>query len=115
MQRRVNQANRDRKAVHGLKDSDEVTALEWKKLIQSLHTRFFGIGKDHFLDGTLAVMAFLRMFEVREEHVLGAAESDTPPPEFASFARALRRFGVGAPPQAPHPVGPLHQYLVGLR
>src|SRR2546422_594346 len=61
---RIDQANGDREAVHGLEDTDEVAALEREQAIESLDASFFIVGKDHFLNGALALVALLREFEI---------------------------------------------------
>jgi len=65
MQRRVNQTNDDRVAVHGFEQPIEILALGRKQFIQSLRALFAGIRKDHALNDRQS----LRL----EEHMLGAA------------------------------------------
>ena len=69
VQRRVDQADGDGLAVHGLEDADEVVALERQQLGQRLLAGFERVGDDHLLDGQAAFFGV-------EEHVLGAAQAD---------------------------------------
>src|SRR5215470_13637195 len=114
VKRRVNQADRDRKAVHGLKDADEVAALERQQAIESLDASLFVVGQDHFLDGALALVTLLRELKVGEEHVLGAAKTDTLGAKFACLARILRSVSIGANTELSRFIGPLHECFVGL-
>jgi hypothetical protein len=69
MQRRVDQADDDRVAVHGLEQAGEVGALVGQQLIQGLGALFGGLSQDHALHDRQALLL--------EEHVLGAAQADT--------------------------------------
>ena len=114
VQRRIDQADGDRQAVHGLEDSDEVAPLERQKLVESLAARLRRVRQDHFLNGLLALGALLRLLEILEEHVLGAAKADAFGAHFASSARILRRIGVGAHAELADLIGPFHQCFVGF-
>src|SRR5690348_2286082 len=76
MQRRIDHPNGHRKAIHGLKNSDEVAPLEWQQLVERFTPRLGGVREDHLLNRVLALDAFFGMLEILEEHVLGAAEAD---------------------------------------
>ena len=98
MQRRVEQADRDRQAGHDLEQIGEVLPLHRQQLGERGAPAFFGLGEDHLAhrDDALAL----------EEHVLGAAQADAFGAEAARGARVERRLGVGAHLHAAHPVGP---------
>src|SRR5690348_13553091 len=115
MKRRINQANRYRKSVHGLENADEVATLERKKLVQSLHAGLSVVRKNHFLDGALPLVALFRKLEVREEHVLRAAQANALGTEFASFARVLGSVRIRANSKLTGFIRPLHKNLVGFR
>ena len=72
MQRRVDQADDDRAAVHGLEQAVEVRALEGQQLVQGRGALRADLGQDHALHDGQA----LRL----EEHVLGAAQADATAP-----------------------------------
>src|ERR1700733_13851892 len=72
MQRRIDEPNGDRKAVHGFEDSDKVSLLEWPQLGEGFATSVRIVGDDHFLDRQLPLGALLWMLEILEEHVLGS-------------------------------------------
>src|SRR6267142_86129 len=115
MKRWVDQANGDRKTVHGFEDADEVASLEREQLVQCLDAGVFFVGQNHFLDGALPLMASFWLFEVREEHMLGAAEADAFRAKLDGFTGVLRRVYVGADPEMARLIGPVHQGFVGLR
>src|SRR6266436_392327 len=115
MQRRIDQADGHREAVHGLEDADEIAALKRQQLVERRHTRFLGVRQDHLLDRALALVAAFRLLEIGEEHVLRAAQADAFGAELARFASVLRRVRVGAHAEAPHLIDPLHQRVVGFR
>src|SRR6266850_2423835 len=115
MKRWVDQANGDRKTVHGFEDADEVASLEREQLVQCLDAGVFFVGQNHFLDGELPLMASFWLFEVREEHMLGAAEADAFRAKLDGFTGILRRVYVGADPEMARLIGPVHQGFVGLR
>ena len=108
VQRRVDEANGDRKAVHGLEDADEIALLEWAQLGQGLAAGFRVVGDDHLLNGELPLGAALGMLEILEEHVLGAAEADAFGAHFAGLASVVGGIRVGADAQLADLVGPLH-------
>src|ERR1700747_3845421 len=112
MERRINQANSDRKSVHGPENADKIPALKRKKPVQCLHTGFPVVGENHFLDGALPFVALLRKLEVREEHVLRTAQTNALCAELTRFASVLRRVRVGADAKPASFVGPLHNDLV---
>ena len=85
MQRRIDQADGHRKAVHGLKDPDEVLALKRQERVQCSASILVGVGEDEPLDVRLALA---------EEHVLGAQESDALSAHVTGPGRVLRRVGI---------------------
>src|SRR5882757_10101428 len=114
MQRRINQADGDWKAVHCLEDADEVAALERKQLVKSLDARLPAVGEDHLLDGPLTLVAAFRLLEIRKEHVLRTTEPDALRSKLDSFACVLRSVHVGADAEATRIIGPLHERFVGF-
>ena len=80
MQRRVEQADRDRQPVHRAEDADEVVALHRQELGERALAAGEVVGEDHLAHGVDALGL--------EEHVLGAAEADA---LGAERARDLRR------------------------
>ena len=72
VQRRVEEPDGDRQAVHGLEDLDEVGPLERQQLVEDLLALLVGLGEDEVLDEQAAFA---------EEHVLGAAQADALGPE----------------------------------
>src|SRR6185437_73171 len=108
MERRINQADRDRQAVHRLEQAGEIAALEWQKLIERRAARLRGIGENHFLNRLLALSAFFGMLEILEEHVLGAAKTDALRAHGASKASIVWRIRIGAHIDLANLVRPLH-------
>src|SRR5207249_8854754 len=90
VERRVNQPDSDRETVHGFEDADKIAPLKRQQLIECLDACFPAVGQDHFLDGTLAFMAPLRLLEVGEEHVFRTAQADALYAELNGLARILR-------------------------
>ena len=88
VQRRIEQADRHRQALHRLEDADEVLALERQQLRQGrLAASSSFVGQDHLPHGEDAVAV--------EEHVLGAAQADALGAELAGplgVGRACRRW-----------------------
>ena len=115
VQRRIDQANRNRKTIHHLKDADEVAALERQQLVQSLDAGLLLVRQDHLLNRQLPLVALLRLLEVGEEHMLGADQPNALRAEFKSLPRILRRIRICAHPQVPDLVGPLYDRVVRLR
>ena len=110
MQRRVEQADRDREPRHGLEDAFEVGLLVRKELLERSATLLLAAGHDHLAHDGQPV--------VGHEHVLGAAETDALRAELAGLGGVLRGIRVGADLQAPHRVGPAEnrlEVLVDLR
>src|SRR5205823_14426425 len=70
VQRGVDEANGYRKTVHRLEDADEIAPLERKKTVESLHAILFGVGQNHFLDRTLALVALLRELKIDRKSVV---------------------------------------------
>src|SRR5262249_7929617 len=112
---RIDEANGNRVAIHGLEDADKVATLEWQQLVKRFDSRFLGIREDHLLDGALALRSLLRLLKIGEKHVLRTAETDAFRAEFARFAGILRRVSVSANPESTHAIGPFHQSVVGWR
>ena len=101
VQRRVEQADGHRQAVHRLEDADEVLLLEGLERGEGRLPALLVVGEDHLPHGDdpLAV----------EEHVLGAAEADPLGAERAGLGGVRGRVGVGADLERPDLVGPGHQ------
>ena len=100
VQRRIEQANRDRQAVHRLEDADEILALMRQQVLQGDAAFLFVLRQDH-RPHVLDAVAF-------EEHVLGAAQADALGAELAGPLGILRRVGVRANLQRAILVGPVH-------
>ncbi len=113
VERRVNQPDGDREAVHGFEDADKIATLERQQLVECLDPCFPVVGQDHFLDSSLTLVTSLRLLEVREEHVLRAAEADPFCAELNGLARILRSVHVRTDAQATRFIGPLHERFVG--
>ena len=88
MQRRVEQAHRDRQPVHRLEDLDEVGLLDVEQLLERGGLLLRRGGEDHAAHDRQAV--------VGEEHVLGAAQPDALGAEVAGVGGVLAVVGVGA-------------------
>ena len=87
VQRRVEQADGDRQAVHGLEDLDEVGLLRHAQLLEGGLLLLGRVGQDHAAHDRQAVLA--------EEHVLGAAQADALGAELAGVGRVGTVVGVG--------------------
>src|SRR5580700_7110150 len=98
MQRRINEANRHRKSVHGFKYPDEVPSLERKKFIERSNAVFPVVCQDHLLNSALPLVAFLRLLEVCKKHVLCPAQPNTRSAKLARLASVLGSVGVRAHP-----------------
>ena len=93
MQRRIEQPDRDRQAVHRLEDADEVLPLQRKQFGELPVAFLVGVGEDQRLD---------ERAPITQEHVLGAAQPDALRAEPAGPGRVLGGVGVGShrhPPQ----------------
>ncbi len=101
MQRRVEQADRDREPAHDGEELDEVLALHRQELGERGAAALVVGGEDHLAHGLDAVGL--------EEHVLGAAQPDALGAELAGGAGVVRRLGIGAHLEAADGVGPAHQ------
>ena len=101
MQRRIEQPDRDRQALHDLEQFGEVAALHRQQLGERRAAALLVVGEDHLAHRADAVGI--------EEHVLGAAEADAFGAELERDARVVRRVGIGAHLQLAHLVGPAHQ------
>ena len=100
VQRRVEQTDRDRPAVHRLKDLGEVLPLERQQRGQGLFTRGVVGGRDHCLDQAAALA---------EEHVLGSAQADALRAEGPRPARVLGCVGIGSHLEPAYLVGVVEQ------
>ena len=100
VQGRVEKADGDREAVHGLENVDEVLALDLAQLLQGGGLVLGRVGQDHPPDHRQAILA--------QEHVLGPAQADALGPEGARVGGVLAGVGVGPHGQVPRPdvVGP---------
>ncbi len=101
MQRRIEQPDRDRQALHDLEQLDEIRALHRQQFRQCGAARLLVLGEDHLAHGADA--GFL------EEHVLGAAQPDALGAELDGGARIVRRVGVDADAELADLIGPAHQ------
>ena len=101
VQRRIEQPDRHRQALHDLEQLDEIRALHRQQLRQRGATRLLVLGEDHLAHGADA--RFL------EEHVLGAAKPDALRAELDRGARVLRRIGIDAHADLADGIGPAHQ------
>ena len=101
VERRVDQTDRDRLAVHCLEQAGEVLPLERKQLGQGLFAVLEVVGDDHLAD----------FIEVIEEHVLGAAEADAFRSERDGLFGLVRKVGVRPHAQLAMLVGDLHQLV----
>ena len=106
MQRRVDQPDRHRQAVHRLEDPAEVVALQRQQLGQRGLLPASSLGDDQVLD-ELAALA--------EEHVLGAAQADALGAEPPGPGGVLGGVGVRAHPQPAYVVGVRHHPVDRLR
>ena len=97
VQRRVEQADRDRQAVHRLENAEVVAHLHLEELRQLRVALVLVLGEDVVLDDHLPLA---------EEHVLGAAQADALRAELAAERRVVRRVGVGAHAHRAELVGP---------
>ena len=101
MQRRIEQADRDRQPGHDPEELDEVGALHRQELGERGAPALFVVGQDHLAHGDDAVGL--------EEHVLGAAQADA---LGAELARGAASSGVSALARTfsrRTRVGPAHQ------
>jgi hypothetical protein len=105
VQRRVQQADGDRQAVHRLEQLDEVPLLEREEFLQGFLPLGLRVGQDQ---------AFDQFAAVAEEHVLGAAQADPLGAEAAGPQRVLGVVGVGPHPQPALAVGEGHDAVHGL-
>ena len=103
MQRRIDEPDDHRQAVHRRENPVEVVALHGEQLCQLEATFLLVRRKDHLLhDG----QAFLL-----HEHVLGAAKSDALRTEFTGAHRVMRVVAVGPHLETAERVRPAEQLL----
>ena len=102
VERRVEETDGDRQAVHRFEDALEVAALQLLELFERGVLLGFGVGEDEPLHEREAVA---------EEHVLGAAEADALGAELARHVRVVRQVGVGAHLHAAELVGPPEDHV----
>ena len=100
MQRRVEQADGDRQAVHGLEDLHEVGLLGHPQRLEGRLLLGRRVGQDHPADDGQPVLG--------QEHVLGPAQADPLGPEAAGVGGVGPVVGVGPHPEVAGPdlVGP---------
>ena len=91
VQRRVDQPDGHRQAVHGVQDLHEVAALQRLQSVERALTVLVGTGQDQVLD-QLAALA--------EEHVLGADQADAARAEPAGAGAVRAVVGVGVHAEA---------------
>ena len=101
VQRRVEQANRDRTAAHCLEDSFKIRTLERQQILKCAPAAAL-IARDDHLAHEMDPIAL-------EEHVLGATQPDAFRAETARDARIIRGVGVGAHVQRPSFIRPAEQ------
>ena len=101
VQRRIEQANRHRQAVHDLEQGGEIAALHRQQLVERGATAFLVVGENHLTHGDDAVAL--------EEHVFGAAKADALGAELPRRSGVGRRIGVGAHLHTTRLVRPFHQ------
>ncbi len=101
MQRRIEQPDRHRQALHDLEQLDEIGALHRQQFGQRGTTGLFVLGENHLTHG--ADPGFL------EEHVLGAAQPDALAAELDRGARVVGGVGVDANAELAEGIGPAHQ------
>ena len=101
MQRRVDEANYNRQAIHFPEKAAEVLALVRQKSVQGLALLGQNVCHDKLLDQgeTLGI----------EKHVLGPAKSDALCAEFPRTLRVVGIVGVGPHLEPGGVVGPLEQ------
>ncbi len=100
VQRRIQQAHRHFKPVHGPEDAFEIALLHGLDLGQSHFAGGQVLSQDHLAHFQNAVFA--------KEHVLGAAQADALGAELAGLGRIVGCIGVGAHLQPAGRVGPAH-------
>ena len=103
VQRRIEEADRDRHSVQLAEDAFEVVLLIRQQLIERVPPPFLVAREDHLAH---AEDAFLL-----KEHVLGAAQADARRAEQPRHARVLRRVGVRAHAHRADRVRPLQQAI----
>ena len=103
MERRVEEADGDGLAHHGLVDLLEVLLLHGLDLGQSPLALLHGVGDDHLADGGDTVGI--------KEHVLGAAQAHALGAEVLGLTGVLGGVGVGADLEVTELVGPVHDAL----
>ena len=101
VQRRIEQPNGHRPAVHDLEQFDKIGALHRQQLGERGAARFLVVGQDHLAHRLDAVFV--------EEHVLGAAQPDALGAEAHCSLGIGRRVGIGAHAELAHFVGPADQ------
>ena len=101
VQRRIEQADRDREALHRAEDRLEVRALHRKQTGE----RTLAPGPSC---ATIISRIAVRSIAV-EEHVFGPAEADALRAEITAAVRVGRGIGVDAHAKLPNSIGPLHQ------
>ena len=98
VERRVEQADGDRQAIHRLENADEVALLHRTNLVERDLALRIVVGEDH--------LAHDRQASLAHEHVLSTAEADALGTETAGAGGVLRRIGVGTHAQAADVIGP---------
>ena len=88
VERRIQEADGYRIALHGLVNAFEVALLHRLQLGQSSLALLNGVGADHLADGVDTVIV--------EEHVLGTAQADALSAELARLLGVAGSIGIGA-------------------
>ena len=107
MQRRIEQADDDRQAMHRPQDADEVCALDGQQAVKRTAALSLGLGQDHFLDDGQAIAL--------AEHVLGAAKANALRTVGAGQLGLFRRVGIPPDLEPADFVGPTEQLVKLLR
>ena len=87
VQRRVEQTDVHRQAVHSVQDTFEVGFLVRQQLSQRFLATLAVLGENH--------LTHRKNLLVVEEHVLGTGQTDTLSAELTSYASVVRSVGVG--------------------
>src|SRR5580704_3313683 len=115
VKRRIQQPYCDWKAVHGFENSDKVSPLKRQQFRERCFSRAGCVCQNHFLDRLLPLATSFRMFEILEEHMLRADQSDSLRAHFAGYSGVLRSVGISANSELANLIRPFQQRIEGLR
>ena len=102
MQRRIERADGDRKAVHRFKHTHEVLALHGQQLLEGCPAIFFIRGQNHCPHVSNAIRS--------KEHVFGSAQSDALGAKGSRLDSIARNVSVGTHAQPTVRVRPAHEF-----